>query len=148
MGGNIMNSEFLLVNKKILPSYYELVIACRELIDGDKMSVSDACKKMNISRSTYYKYKDYIFYAKQSRGQMAIISMRVCNKKGILSQALNLIFSYHGDIITINQDMPIKNIAYINIGLNIDDLSVSISDLLLQIKKIEGVKLVELLAIE
>lgn len=143
-----MSNEYLLVHKSILPDCFLDVIKCRDLIESDKMSVSDACKICNISRSTFYKYKDYVFTHSNRESQMAIISLKVCDEKGVLSQVLNTIFSFHGNIITINQDMPIKKIAYINIGLNISELTIEMSALIKELGKIEGVKLVDLLAIE
>ena len=53
------SNEYLIVHKSILPEYFEQVIQARELINDKNFSVSDACKQLNISRSTYYKYKDY-----------------------------------------------------------------------------------------
>ena len=140
--------EYLLVHKSILPDYFELVIQCRELIEGAKMRVSDACKKVNISRSTYYKYKDFVFNRKSSIEQVAIISLRMDDQKGLLGMVLNVISNYHGNIVTLNQDVPIKQVAYVTISININELSISISELVKIINAIEGVKLVELLAIE
>ena len=54
------NNEYLIVHKSILPEYFDQVIAARELIVERDYSVTEACKLNNISRSTYYKYKDYI----------------------------------------------------------------------------------------
>ena len=49
------NNEYFIVHKSILPDYYELIIQAREMINDKKYSISDACKLLNISRSTYYK---------------------------------------------------------------------------------------------
>ena len=140
--------EYFLVHKRILPDYFALVIECRELIEGAKMSVSDACKKVNISRSTYYKYKDFVFTQKQSIHQTAIIAIRMDDQKGLLGTVLSVISNRHGNIITLNQDMPINQVAYITISISIAELTISISELIKEITIIEGVKLVELLAIE
>ena len=57
-----MSSNYLIVDKKILPSYYEKVIEARLLLEsGEVREVNSAVKRVGISRSTYYKYKDYIF---------------------------------------------------------------------------------------
>ena len=55
------SNEYYIVHKSILPTYFDQVIKTREQINNKKISVSDACKANGISRSTYYKYKDYIF---------------------------------------------------------------------------------------
>lgn len=140
--------EYLLVHKSVLPDYFSLVVECRELIEEAKMSVSDACKKLNISRSTYYKYKDFVFEKKTSSTEVAIIAIRMDDKKGLLGSVLSVISEHHGNIITLNQDMPINQVAYITISINIKELSISVSQLVKKINNIAGVKLVELLAIE
>ena len=57
-----MPSSYLIVHKSILPDYYEKVLECRRLMESGKVrEVSQAVKQVGISRSTYYKYKDFIF---------------------------------------------------------------------------------------
>ena len=61
---------------------------------------------------------------------------------------MSVISEHHGNIITLNQDMPINQVAYITVSINIKELSISVSQLVKKINNIAGVKLVELLAIE
>ena len=57
-----MKGKYLIVDKSILPDYFEKVIEVRNLLrDGKFQNVSEAVKEVGISRSTYYKYKDFIF---------------------------------------------------------------------------------------
>ena len=56
-----MLENYLIIHKDILPDYYEKVIEARRLVESGKVKdVSQAVKQVGISRSTYYKYKDYI----------------------------------------------------------------------------------------
>ena len=53
--------NYLLIHKSILPEYYEKVIEARRLLEsGEARDVSHAVRLVDISRSTYYKYKDFI----------------------------------------------------------------------------------------
>ena len=57
-----MLEHYLMVHKSILPEYYEKVLFARHLMESGKVrEVSQAVRQAGISRSTYYKYKDYIF---------------------------------------------------------------------------------------
>lgn len=57
-----MQSNYLIVDRRILPDYYEKVVQARDMLrEGRVKEVSEAVKLVGISRSTYYKYKDYIF---------------------------------------------------------------------------------------
>ena len=143
-----MKNEYLLVHKSILPEYYDSVIKCRELVEGKNMSTSEACKQCNISRSTYYKYKDFVFEVKENSGEKAVISCRLEDIQGGLYNVLNTISSNNCNIITINQNAPINNVAQIILTINIKNIVDNISKVINEINKIEGVKLVELLAVE
>lgn len=143
-----MKEEFLMVHKSILPNYYDLVIEARELIERENASVSDVCKRLSISRSTYYKYKDYVFYPGKEYGKKAILSVKMQDKKGVLSTVLNCIASYQGNIITINQNMPIRNTAFVTLAIDVIDLSIELNVLVNELKKLNLVKSVELLAFE
>ena len=79
-----MKNEYLLVHKSILPNFFDDVIKCRELVEGKNVSASEACKQCNISRSTYYKYKDFVFEVKENQGEKAVISCRLEDIQGVL----------------------------------------------------------------
>lgn len=143
-----MKSDFLLIHKSILPLNYFQVVKARELIEKENISVSLACKMCDISRNTYYKYKDYIFCPKTDAGKKAIISFKTEDNKGVLSNILKAIYSFDGNIITINQESPINNIAYIIITIDVIDLNSNLDDVLSLLKTIDGVKAVNLLAYE
>ena len=52
-----MKTNYIIVDKKILPDCYEKVIEARTyLAEGVYKDVSEAVKAVGISRSTYYKY--------------------------------------------------------------------------------------------
>ena len=125
-----MKNDYLLVHKSILPTYYLDVIKCRELVEGKNISVSDACKICNISRSTYYKYKDYIFLSEEDKGKNITLSCRLLDQKGVLSNVLTTISSHHCNILTINQNMPINSIAQIVLSIDIKEITTSISALI------------------
>ena len=72
-----MKSDFLIVHKKILPVYYEKVLEARQMVEsGAARDVSAAVRAVGISRSTYYKYKDFIYSPDSGDvGRKAVISM-------------------------------------------------------------------------
>lgn len=144
----MIRNEFLLIDKSVLPKFFSQVVEASRLVEQENKSVSDSCKQMGISRSTFYKYKDKVFPLSSSFGRKAIISFRTEHERGILSNILNTIAGYKGNILTINQDMPIHNLAYITVTLDSEELSVSIYELISNLKKIPKVRDVSLLAFE
>lgn len=145
-----MLKKYLIVSKSILPDVYDKVIEARNLINnGNVKGISEAVKMVGISRSTYYKYKDYVFSpSENSIGRKAIISMMLKHEKGILSNVLNYMSSENSNILTINQTIPINGKASVSLSLDISDISKSIEDVISELKKIKGVSAVKLLAIE
>ncbi|MBO5888740.1 MAG: ACT domain-containing protein [Clostridia bacterium] len=142
------NKGFLIIDRSILPPCYEQVIKAVKLVENEGKSVSNVCKELDISRSTYYKYKDKVFEMSMSYDRKAIISIRAEHEKGVLSNVLNSIAGYQGNILTINQEMPIHNMAYITVTLETKDLTVSVYELTAELKKVPKVREVSLLAFE
>ncbi len=142
--------KYLIVNKKILPDVYDKVIEARNLINnGGVKGISEAVKVVGISRSTYYKYKDYVFSPDEnSIGRKAVVSMMLKHEKGILSNVLNYLSMQNANILTINQSIPINGKASVNVSLDISDLSKSVDEVIVEMKKIRGATQVKLLSVE
>lgn len=145
-----MEKKYLIVSKEILPDYYDKVIEVRNLLNTGKVKgVSEAVKIVGISRSTYYKYKDFIFTpSENSMGRKALISLMLEHKKGALSEVLNYISSVNGNILTINQNIPINNVASIVISLDISETLISIEEMIEFLETFDFVNSVRLVAVE
>lgn len=145
-----MLKKYLIVSKKILPDVYEKVIEARNLINNGKVKgISEAVKVVGISRSTYYKYKDYVFSpSENSIGRKAVILMMLRHEKGVLSGVLNYLSVENANILTINQSIPINGKASVNVSLDISDLNKSIDDAIIEMRKIKGVVSIRLLSVE
>lgn len=143
-----MDKQYYLVNKKILPDFIDEIIKIKEEIEEESISVSTACERHNISRSTYYKYKDLVFKPIQNITNKAIISFRALNVKGVLSNVLTEIANLNANVITLNQDMPINDYAFITITIDISQLNVEFYEFIEKIKAIDNVRKVEIIAFE
>ena len=143
-----MKNDYLIVHKSVLPESFEDVVMAKELIEIEKISVSDACKKMNISRSTIYKYKDFVYSPSNYYGKKIILSVKVDNNPGSLSAVLDCIAKNSGNIVTIHQDTPIHNYAYITTTVDIMQMEISLKELLDKIDEIPIVASVKLVAVE
>ena len=146
----MMYSKYLLVDKKILPSYYEKVIEARSLLSSGKIKdVSEAVREVGISRSTYYKYKDYIFTTNtDTDGRKAIISFTLSHKPGILSEVLTKLSERGANILTITQNLPINSRAHVVMTLDISCLALELEDLLKEINSINKVSGTKLISVE
>lgn len=143
-----MSEEFILVHKSIVPKYYELVLRAKEKIDVANESVSDVCKELGISRSTYYKYKDFIFYPSKTDTKKAIFSFKVVDAQGVLGNIINTISKAECNVLTISQDMPIHKAAFITMMIDYRNINCSINNLLSLLRAIDQVKSVEVVSYE
>ena len=146
----MMNSKYLLVDKCILPAYYDKVIEARTLLSSGKFKdISEAVKAVGISRSTYYKYKDYIFPTNvDTDGRKAIISFTLSHKPGILSEVIGKLSYYGANILTITQNLPINSRAHVVVTIDISCLSIEIEALVREINSIDKVSGTKLVSIE
>ena len=145
-----MLENFLIVNKEILPDYYEKVVEARNMInEGRVKGISEAVKQVGISRSTYYKYKDYIFAPGENTiGRKAVISLMLNHEKGILSEVLNQLSNMNANILTITQSLPINRKASVVLSLDISDIAASIEEIIAALAAIHGVSNAKLVSIE
>lgn len=146
----MMTGNYLIVDKKILPEYFDKVIEARAMLsDGRAGDVSEAVKAVGISRSTYYKYKDYIFAPNaDTLCRKAIISFSLRHESGLLSKALDMISSVGLNILTISQNLPINGSAHIVFSADISALKIKTDEVLYRLSSIPGASNVRLIAIE
>ena len=145
-----MLENYLIIHKSILPEYYEKVLKVRRMMEsGKKKDVSQCVREVGISRSTYYKYKDYILEPMAlSGGRKAVLSMMLTHEPGVLSALLSCISQSGGSVLTITQSLPIHGRASVTISLDVTELASDFSNLLQMMEKIPGVEQTKLLAIE
>ncbi len=145
-----MRSKYLLVDREMLPECYLKVMDAKELIlNGKAKDVSEASKMVGIARSTYYKYKDYVFAPNtDTECRKAVISFSLYHKSGLLSEALNVISGTGANILTITQNLPVNQRANVVISMDVSHVKGDISTLLDLLGAIDGVNSTKLLAIE
>ncbi|WP_125590886.1 ACT domain-containing protein [Companilactobacillus jidongensis] len=142
--------KYYIVDGSILPESFDKVIKARGLLETGKSSnVSEAVKMVGISRGTYYKYKDLVFLPDEDMNdRKALISMMLNHEQGILNKVLGIISETNASILTINQNIPIHNIASVVISLDISHLTGTIDDLMDKLKEYEFISNVQLISVE
>ena len=145
-----MLSNYLIVHKSILPDYFEKVLECRRLMQSGKVrEVSQAVKLVGISRSTYYKYKDYIFEPSDlNDSRKAVYSMMLDHARGVLSSLLACISETGASVLTITQSLPIQNKASVTISIDVSNVTEKIDNVTARLNAIPGLDNLRLLAIE
>ncbi len=145
-----MLNNYLIVHKSILPEYYEKVLEARRLMASGKVKeVSQAVRQVGISRSTYYKYKDFIFEPADMAGERkAVLSMMLDHTPGVLSALLRAISDAGASVLTITQSLPIHDMASVTLSLDVSAMTPTMAELVAAIEQTPGVDNVRLLAME
>ena len=113
---------------------------------GDARTINEAVEKMELSRSAYYKYKDYVFpFYEASRNKIVTLTLLLEHKKGVLSSVLNTISADSGSVMTINQGIPLQGVANATVSIETANLSVDLEALLDKLRMVDGVKRLEVL---
>ena len=139
--------KFYLVQEDILPEAIKKTIKVKEILKlGEVRTINEAVEMMDLSRSAYYKYKDYVFpFYEIAQGKIVSITISMSNESGMLSSILRAIAEANGSILTINQDIPLQGIANVSIAFETKDMRGSMEDLLNGIRSMRGIIRVEIL---
>jgi len=140
------SKKFYMVSKEILPEAILKTALVKELLArGEALTVNEAVDKVGISRSAFYKYRDGVFpFYQASKEKIITVSLNLEHRTGVLSNVLNAVALLKGNILTINQGLPLQNMA--NVTMSIDTMEVlgDIEELIQRLQQIDGVKKVEL----
>lgn len=150
---DIMESDgttYYIVKAEALPEVFLKTIEVKELLKkGEVSTIFEAVEKVGISRSAYYKYKDYIFpLYEMNTGRIITIALMLNHAPGVLSEVLNQIAQASGSVLTINQNIPVHGVANVTISLELKNMTIHVDKLIQRIEKIPGVKKVNILAKE
>ena len=143
-----MESNFILVNESIAPEVFVKVVKAKEnLASGKYKTVNEALASVDLSRSSFYKYKDYVFaHSKFDTEQIVTLFFTLDDIAGILSDILILLSSASANILTINQNIPVNSIANITISMRTDGMKVSLEEMIKRLKTVDGVNKIEIVS--
>ena len=139
------DSSFLLVSSLVLPTIFQKVVEAKKLLsDGAAHSASEASRMVGISRSAFYKYKDFV-YSYNDTPTARIISVHAVleDTPGVLSSLISEFYTLGANILTVNQNIPIAGAAVVAISANVERLQISIPQLLERLRGLDGVNKIE-----
>lgn len=143
-----MEISHIIIDYNIAPDVFKRVITAKKLLaSGRCKSVNEALEQTKLSRTAFYKYKNYIFARDEvESGAIATLAFTLDDVTGILSDILKVLADGNMNVLTINQNIPVNGVANITISLRINDVSSGLDDMMIKLKKIDGVNKVHLLA--
>ncbi len=142
--------QYFIVKKKALPEVLLKVVEAKRLIDSERvMTVQEATDAVQISRSSFYKYRDDIFpFYEHTRGKTVTFMIQMDDTPGLLSRVLNHVAKSQANILTIHQTIPVNKIAMLTLSIELLPQTESLSVILETIEELEGIHYVKTLARE
>lgn len=139
---------FYVINGNVLPEVFLKVVEVKNLLEKNKMlTVQEATERVGISRSSFYKYKEAIFpFYEKGKIQAITVLIHLQDEAGKLSDVLNYIASAGGNVLTINQMIPMNGIAIINLCIQTSHMEMGVDKLIEKLTELEGVNGIQILA--
>lgn len=142
------SSKYYIVEAAVLPEVFLKVVETKQLLSsGECQTVGEATRRMGISRSAFYKYKDAIAPLQNlMAGRILTFQMLLQHRAGILSTILTIFSDSGGNILTINQSIPQNGCAMVTITAETTDLQCTVEELLRRVERTSGVVRAEISA--
>jgi chorismate mutase len=134
--------KYYLVNADILPEAILKTIEAKELLASGKAgTVHEAVERVGLSRSAFYKYKDGIFpFNTMLKERIVTVSLDLEHRSGILSKVLSTIAQIDGNVLTINQTIPLQGLANVVLSIDTAQMQGELTVLLDTLRQMEGVR--------
>ncbi len=143
-------TKYFVVKQKAIPEVLLKVVEAKRLLESEKvLTIQEAVDAVDISRSSFYKYKDDIFpFHDNSQGTTITLTFQMDDEPGILSDVLKIIAEYRANILTIHQSIPINGIASLTLSIQVLQTTGDISRMIEQLEGQPSVHHVKILAKE
>ena len=140
--------KYFIVDADALPDIFLKVAEAKRMLEtGEADTVNLATRTVGISRSAFYKYKDAVRpFNDMLNGRIVTFQILLKDEPGVLSAVLNIFAQSGGNILTINQGIPVNGCAAVTIGAETSSLELSLEDLLAHAMEVDGVVRCEILA--
>ena len=143
-------TNYYVLKEKAVPDVLLRVVEAKRLLESGRVaSVQEATERVDISRSSYYKYKDDIFpFHDNAKGQTITMVIQLDDEPGLLSAILKTIAESHANILTIHQSIPVNGIASLTLSVDILPETTDANRIMERIEQQDGVHYLKILARE
>ena len=143
-------TNYYVLKEKAVPDVLLRVVEAKRLLEsGRAASVQEATERVDISRSSFYKYKEDIFpFHDNAKGRTITMVIQLDDEPGLLSAILKTIADTHANILTIHQSIPVNGIASLTLSIEFLPESTDANRMMERIEQQAGVHYLKILARE
>ena len=139
------NATYYIVDSRVLPEVFAKVVEVKQLLSkGMVGSTAEAVRTVGISRSAFYKYKDFV-YTYHDTGANRIITVHAIlhDRPGVLESFIGAFTKTGVNILTINQNIPVSELAVVSVSSRILSTDFRVEELLETLRALPGVERIE-----
>jgi len=138
----MMAARFYVVREDILPEAIVKTIQVKEILkSGEAQTINEAVERVGLSRSAFYKYKDGVHALTEiSKEHIITVAMDLEHRSGVLSNVLAVIASNEGNVLTMNQSIPLQGYANVVLSVDVSMLNTEIDPFMELLKTQSGVR--------
>ena len=143
-------SDYYVVKQKAVPEVLLKVVEAKRLLESGKAAtIQDAVERVDISRSSFYKYKDDILpFYDNAKGKTITLVIQMDDEQGLLSDLLHVVAVYKANILTIHQSIPVGGVATLTLSVEVRENTGNVSTMVEELEAVSGVHYVKILARE
>ena len=140
--------KYYIIETTALPEIFlKVAEAKRMLTTGEATTVNEATKRLGISRSAFYKYRDAILpFQDMIKGRIITFQLMLHDEPGVLSALLMVFANRKANVLTINSIVPTNGYALVTISAELTDVEVPLEELMEEMSAVFGVIKVEVIA--
>lgn len=137
-----MADRYFVVREDILPEAIQKTILVKSLLSsGNAATVHEAVERAGLSRSAFYKYKDGVYELNEiTQERIITVSMDLEHRAGVLSSVLALVASQEGNVLTMNQSIPLQGFANVVLSIDVSQVAGDASELMELLRRQPGVR--------
>ena len=141
--------EYYIVAASALPEVFMKVVEVKRILQtGEARTVGEAARRVGISRSAFYKYKDVVNpFTDMKTDRIVTVSVMLKHEPGVLSQVLDIFADSGANILTINQSIPTGGCAAVTISAETSEMPGDVNDLFAAVSEAQGVVKFEVMAL-
>lgn len=145
---DVSDQRYYLVREDVLTEAMQKTLDAKHLLQSGKVaSIWDAVKKVDLSRSAFYKYRDAVFpFHSIVRERILTVFLQLEDRKGTLATLLQTVAEVQCNILTIHQTIPIQGRANVTLSLDVTAMNVQLDDFIQQLKRLDFVESAEVIS--
>lgn len=133
--------RFYLVDFEILPEGVKKTIKVKEMLkDGTCGSINEAVRKVDISRSAYYKYKDHVAPAfEPEKDRRMVLFLMMTSDTAVLAKVMRRIGKDKNEILSISRGAPVGKKTAVTITFKTEEPVVNLKYLEESLQTMRGI---------